>query len=129
MADRVLTLAAWLVFVTAALLWLVPLITGTSTPANRAAAVIVLTMGLLATGALPEYVTALVFFLAAMLLTIAPPGTVFSGFASNTLWLVFGGLIVAEAVSASGLGRRLAARLVGRRTLTYPKLVTLTVAF
>ncbi|MGZ5177246.1 MAG: hypothetical protein ACXWCW_24210 [Burkholderiales bacterium] len=44
----------------------------------RAAAVVFLTMTLLATGALPEYLTSLVFFVLAMLLAIAPPAVVFS---------------------------------------------------
>jgi len=62
-------------------------------------AVAFLTMALLATGLLSEYVTALLFFLLATLLAIAPASVVFSGFASSTLWLVLGGLIVAEAVN------------------------------
>jgi anion transporter len=93
------------------------------------AAVVFLTMALLATGLLSEYVTALLFFLLATLLAIAPPAVVFSGFASSTLWLVFGGLIVAEAVNSTGLGKRVAAMMIGRRTLSYPLLIALTVSF
>lgn len=63
-----------------------------------------------------------------MLLSIAPPAIVFSGFASNTLWLVFGGLIVAEAAAATGLGRRLAALLLRSESPSYARLVTLTVS-
>jgi anion transporter len=110
-------------------IYVVPLATGHDTPLTRAAAVVVLTMGLLATGALPEYLTSLLFFLLAMLLAIAPAEVVFSGFASSTLWLVFGGLIVAEAVGTSGLGKRLAAMLLSHVTLSYAKLITLTVLF
>lgn len=95
----------------------------------RAAAVVFLTMALLATGALPEYLTSLVFFLFAMLLAVAPPAVVFSGFASSTLWLVFGGLIMAEAVGSTGLGKRVAAALLASTTLSYSKLVWLTVLF
>jgi len=93
----------------------------------RVGAVVFLTMALLATGLLSEYVTALLFFLLATLLTVAPPAVVFSGFASSTLWLVFGGLIVAEAVNSTGLGRRVAEMLIGGRMLSYPTLIVLTV--
>jgi anion transporter len=118
-----------IITVAALALYFVPLVTGHPAPGARALAVSFLTMALLATGILPEYLTALLFFLLAMLLAIAPPGVVFAGFASNTLWLVFGGLIVAEAVSATGLGRRVAAALLRRRALSYAQLVTVTVTF
>jgi anion transporter len=95
----------------------------------HAAAVVFFTMVLLATGLLSEYVTALLFFLLATLLAVAPAPVIFSGFASSTLWLVFGGLLVAEAVNATGLGKRVAALVVGRYTLSYGLLIALTVAF
>jgi anion transporter len=129
MTRKILIFIGWALALAALALFLIPLATGHSTPANRAAAVVLLTMGLLATGVIPEYLTSLLFFLLAMLLAIAPPAVVFSGFASSTLWLVFGGLIVAEAVGATGLGKRLAARLLDRITLTYARLITLTVVF
>ena len=50
-----------------------------------------------------------------MVLAIAPAGVVFSGFASGTLWLVLGGLIIAEAVNETGLGVRFARCVIGRR--------------
>jgi anion transporter len=90
----------------------------------HAAALILLTAGLWALGALPEHVTALVFFLLAVILGIAAPQVVFSGFASATMWLVLGGLFVAEAVRSTGLGRRFAGVLFGRFTRTYMGLVS-----
>ena len=89
----------------------------------HAAALIVLTTGLWALGALPEHITALLFFALAMVLSIAPPHVVFSGFASATMWLVLGGLFVAEAVRVTGLGGRFAAVLFGRFTTSYVSLI------
>ncbi len=90
----------------------------------HAAAVIVLTAGLWALGRLPEHISSLIFFALAMVFAIAPAPVVFSGFASATMWLVLGGLILAEAVTATGLGRRFASILFDRRALTYTGLVT-----
>lgn len=129
MTTRLGSVAAWGVAAAAVALYAVPLATGDSTAMLRAGAVLLLIMGLLATGALPEYLTSLLFFLLAMVLAIAPPAVVFSGFTSSTLWLVFGGLIVAEAVTSTGLGRRAAARLLRGVRLSYPRLVALAVVF
>ena len=58
-----------------------------------------LVMGLWAIGSLPEYLVALLFFVLAILLKIASPAVIFSGFASGTLWLVLGGLITSTALT------------------------------
>lgn len=129
MTKQWLAVAAWIIAAAAIALYLVPLVTGQSTGLLRAAAVLFLIMGLLATGALPEYLTSLLFFLLAMAFAIAPPAVVFSGFASSTLWLVFGGLLVAEAVNSTGLGSRIASALLSRVTLSYTRLITLAVLF
>jgi anion transporter len=89
----------------------------------HAGAVVVFTVGLWAIGALPEHVTGLLFFMVAMGLAIAPAPVVFSGFASATLWLVLGGLIMAQGVNRTGLAQRLASVLFDRYALTYPQLV------
>ena len=76
------------------------------------------TIVLLATGALPEHVTALLFFLTAMLFAVAPAEVVFAGFHSTALWMVFGGLVIGIGVRRTGLAERLAgamARRIGRR--------------
>ena len=109
--------------VAAAALCFVPPPAAASPRAMYAAAVILLTIGLWALGRVPEHVTALLFFLLAMILVEAPAQVVFSGFASATLWLVLGGLIVAEAVNATGLGRRFAAMLFDRYPLSYAGLI------
>jgi anion transporter len=72
---------------------------------------ILLTIGLLATSAIPEYLTALVLFALAMVFALAPAEVVFAGFESAALWLVFGGMVLGVAVRTTGLGARLAHRL------------------
>jgi len=64
---------------------------------------ILLTIGLLATSAIPEYLTVLLFFALAMIFALAPAGVVFSGFESAGLWLIFGGLVLGVAVHITGL--------------------------
>jgi di/tricarboxylate transporter len=88
---------------------------------SRGAALAVLVIGLWAGGAIAEHLTALLFFLLAMLLSVAPPGIVFSGFSSVALWLVFSGLVMGLAVRTTGLGTRVAgtvARALSRGYLT-----------
>lgn len=72
------------------------------------AGVVILTVGLWATAAFPEYLTAIIFFVLAMTLGIAPANVVFSGFHSSAVWVVFGGLVIGVAVQSTGFGARLA---------------------
>jgi len=76
-----------------------------------ALALCVAALGLWATGAIPEFVTALAFFTTAMLFKIAPPGVIFAGFESAALWLIFGGLVMGVAITTTGLGERIARTL------------------
>ncbi len=78
---------------------------------TRAMALIIAALGLWATGAVPEHITAVAFFTVAMLFAIAPPAVVFGGFDSAALWLIFGGLVMGVAVRSTGLGERIAARV------------------
>lgn len=64
-------------------------------------------------GLFGEPVTTLLFFLLAITFRISRPEVVFSGFASQAWWLVFGGAITALAVHGTGLSARLA-RLLSR---------------
>lgn len=82
-------------------------------PSGLALALVILAIGLWASAAIPEHVTALVFFALAMLLAAAPPNVVFSGFYAAATWLVFGGLVIGVAVNQTGLGARIANRLAG----------------
>jgi len=79
--------------------------------ANKALALCVVSIGLLATGVIAEYLTALLFFTVAMLAAIAPPETVFAGFSSSAFWLVFAGMFLGAATEKTGLAARLARQL------------------
>ena len=107
--------------------YLAPPPPGVSVEMMHAAALTVFTVGLWAVGSLPEHVVGLLFFMLAMALAVAPAQVVFSGFASATLWLVLGGLVMAEAVNRSGLAQRLAGALFNRFALSYAQLVVAVV--
>jgi anion transporter len=109
-------------------LYFAPPPAGASESTMHAAALVVFTVGLWAIGTLPEHIVGLLFFMLAMALAVAPAQVVFSGFASATLWLVLGGLIMAEAVNQTGLARRLAVPLFERFMSSYARLVAAVVA-
>lgn len=88
-----------------------------------AAALTALTVGLWATGALPEYLTALVFFTLAMISGVAPAATIFAGFASAAFWLVLSGFVLGIAIRKTGLADRAARALTARLSGSYPQLV------
>lgn len=112
----------------ASLLMIAPLLSSSTTAVDqlqaRAAGLVLLTLGFWALVVLPEFMTALVFFLLAMVLHIAPAQAVFAGFSSTAWWLVFGGMILGAAVERTGLGRRLARAVFGRLGGAYPQAVT-----
>ncbi len=101
-----------------------PVPAGVPADVMTAAALAVLAIGFWASAVLPEHVTALGFFLFAVLFAVASPAVVFSGFHSTALWLVFGGLIISVAIKRSGLGARIA-RTLARRLLgtSYPAII------
>ncbi|MBT5429337.1 MAG: SLC13 family permease, partial [Rhodospirillaceae bacterium] len=73
----------------------------------EAAAVIMLAVGLWSTAIIPSFFGSLIFMFVAVVLSIAPPKVVFSGFHSGATWLVFGGLIFGLGVRKTGLDTRL----------------------
>ena len=81
------------------------------TSENNALALSVAAIGLWATGAIAEYITAIAFFTLAMLFKVGAPGVIFGGFESAAWWLIFGGLVMGVAVKSTGLGERIARRL------------------
>ncbi|RPI47227.1 MAG: SLC13 family permease, partial [Betaproteobacteria bacterium] len=89
---------------------------GVSASVMHTAGIVILTIGMWATQSLPEHITGLAFLLLVVLVEVAPPNVAFSGFTSGTLWLVLGGLFIAEAVRSTGLGERFALALLGRFT-------------
>ena len=83
------------------------------------AGVVVLCVGLWATAALPEYLTSIIFCFLAITVAGAAPEVVFAGFSSTAGWLVFGGLIIAAGVQATGLGARIATAVVAYAGSSY----------
>ncbi len=120
--------AAVLVAAAAALLYLAPALVGLDPGLAPAASVVVLAIGFWATGALPAHLTTLLVFLLVTVLGIAPPSVIFAGFAAPSLWLVFGGLVIAAAIEATGLGARLARPVTGRLQGSYRHVIYGTVA-
>lgn len=98
---------------TAAALALIP-IGGLAPETARTGALALAAVVLFATGALPEFVTTILFFAVAMLFSLAPANVIFSGFHSAGFWVVFGGLVIGVGVRGTGLAERLA-RGVSRR--------------
>ncbi len=95
----------------------------TSAEVLPALALTIFTIGLWATGALPEHITAVAFFVIALGFSVAPPDIVFSGLRSSAFWLVFGGVVIGVAAERTGLGRYLAHFFTRRLDTTYPKLI------
>lgn len=99
----------------------------------KAAGIALLTLGFWATALIPEHLTALLFFLFALLFAVAPQEVVFSGFTSPAVWLVFSGLVTGSAISSTGLGNRIgraaASHLHGSYTRIIGSLVAAVVLF
>lgn len=82
-----------------------------------------ITIVLWATSLLPEFITALLFFTAAMVAKIASPEVVFGGFASSAFWLVFSGFVLGVAIRKTGLADRAARALSSRLTTSWLQMV------
>ena len=79
------------------------------------------TIVLWATSLLPEFITSLLFFAAAMMAKIAPPEVIFGGFASSAFWLVFSGFVLGIVIRKTGLADRAAQALSARLTDSWRK--------
>ncbi|MFK4754390.1 SLC13 family permease [Oceanobacter antarcticus] len=106
----------------AALVLLSPLSSLTSTQ-NQTLALVLLIVPLWSTGAIPEFLTALIFFLIVILCGLAPPIEVFAGFSSTALWLIFAGTVIGMGIQNTGLGDRLASGLQILLAGSYHRLV------
>jgi di/tricarboxylate transporter len=84
---------------------------------------ICVTVALWATALIPELLSALLFFFAAMLWHVAPPSVLFAGFASGAFWMVLAGMVIGLAVQGSSLGGRLAGWLQTRVGSSYVALI------
>jgi len=109
--------------VSAVVLFLSPAPAGVPQSALTGAALCLLAVGFYATVAIPEFLTALVFFTLAMVIGVGPADVVFSGFHSTAFWMVFGGLIIGVAVQKTGLGARMATTITGKFAGSYFRLI------
>ncbi len=100
-----------------------PLADGAASLPVRAGGLVIATVGLWATHAIPEHITSLGFMTLAVVLGIATPAVAFSGFAGGAVWLLFGGIIIGLAVSESGLGQRIARSALRGLTRSYARAV------
>ncbi|WP_110684831.1 SLC13 family permease [Salinicola aestuarinus] len=85
--------------------------------------IVALGIGLWATGWLPQWLTALIFFTLCMVAKVAPASVIFAGFESAATWLVFSGMVIGAAIHHTGLGDRVAATLGPRLATGYPQAV------
>ncbi|WP_337263837.1 MULTISPECIES: SLC13 family permease [unclassified Serratia (in: enterobacteria)] len=92
-------------------------------PMGISALITLVVIALWATSRLPEYLVALLFFAAVMLLQLAPAAVVFSGFASSAFWLVLSGFILGTAIRTTGLADRLANRILPYLASSWGRLV------
>jgi len=90
----------------------------------HAAALLVIAVTFWSTHKLPEHVTALILMLGAVLMSVAPASTAFSGFGSGGTWLIFGGLIIGAAISGAELDKRIVDTILQRITLSYGGTIT-----
>lgn len=98
-------------------------------PVGKAAAVVVLCIGLWTSGWIPEWLTALVFFTLCLVGKVAPTADIFAGFASSATWLVLAGAVIGAAIVHTGLGDRLATHLAPLIGRSFAKAVLAVVGF
>jgi di/tricarboxylate transporter len=111
----------------AAIIGVIALAVATRTPpashphAMTGLAIVLLTVALFATGALPSLVTIVLFGVLALSTGAAPVGVLASGLWANATLLIFGGLIIGAAAERSGLGRYVSRGLMTRFHGSYPR--------
>ncbi len=89
-------------------------------PAIQAAWIVGLTITFWATVALPQWFTALLFFVLCAVAHIAPSQVFLSGMFSPAMWLLIAGSVIGLAIQHTGLGKRLANFIVPLMT-TYKR--------
>ncbi|MDF1591117.1 MAG: SLC13 family permease [Desulfobacterales bacterium] len=95
-----------------------------STEESKTAALVIIIISSWATGIFHEHLTSLFFFFFAMLFSIAPAQVIFSGFGTTVFWLVFGGLVIGIGITDTGLGNRIAGKVVAYLDGSYFRLIS-----
>lgn len=97
-------------------------------PALKTGTIVLVAIFLWATLLVPEYFTSLAFLALALILALAPPEIVLSGFQSKAIWLVFAGVIFGVAIQKLEFGAALFDRILTRRH-SYGTLIWMTAFF
>lgn len=105
------------------LLFVLPAPEGWPPRALSALGLVAIAVGFWSTEALPVHITSFIIFFLALVLSIAPPSVVFSGFHSGAVWLVFAGIVIGIAVHQTGIGARIAESAISRVGHSYAGLV------
>ncbi len=91
--------------------------------ALKALGLVFIAVAFWATEVLPPHVTSFLFFLLAVVLHVAEPSVVFSGFHAGAVWLIFGGIVLGIAVQRTGLGIRMAEAVLQRTGHSYRRVL------
>ena len=85
--------------------------------------IVLVTLTLWATSVVPNYLGSMVFFAVVLILHLAKPDLVFSGFASAAVWLIISGFVIGSAINISGIGDRMAGVIAPHLTGSYVRLI------
>lgn len=89
--------------------------------------IVLATVTLFATNSPPPHITSVMLLAILVIVPWIGPEVAFAGFSTSAFWLVFGGLVMGSAIVKTGLGARLAGKMVGLLPDHYFKLVSLIV--
>jgi sodium-dependent dicarboxylate transporter 2/3/5 len=107
--------------ITGVLVWCLPL--GLEPRAHATFAIVAFMLVYWLTEPVEHSITALVGCYAFWALRVVPFPIAFSGFVSTSPWFVFGALLMGEAVSRTGLAKRIGYVVIGRVGTSYPRLL------
>lgn len=85
--------------------------------------IVIVTLTIWATSVVPNFLGAMIFFAAMLVLGLAKPDLIFSGFASAAVWLIISGFVIGSAINISGIGDRMAGFVAPYLTESYPRLI------
>lgn len=91
--------------------------------AAQSAAVVLLTLTLWSTAALPPFLTSLLFFALVIITGLAKPELILSGLGSTAVWLIISGFVIGSAITGTGLGQKLAGVLAPLLSRSYRRLI------
>ncbi|MEC5345278.1 SLC13 family permease [Brenneria populi] len=87
----------------------------------QAAWIIGIAIVLWATGWLPEWLTAFVFFTLCSMTQVDSPDVIFAGLYSSATWLVLSGIVLGAAINFTGLGDAMASRMAPLFIGSFPR--------